>query len=438
MARCGWANALLTATAVSGFALSPACHQQRRTAAPATVVLESLVCKESNEELIHDIEVMEDEAKHRLHNLVEQMDELQAFQTTNTSTSSSTSSAQQLQKEHHATTEQAAATNTETRTDPIEKTVQQVHLSASAVAPGKAKEEEGEDNQQRQHQEERRSKQVTRTTTQPPEQQQQQQSRKELVIVRSRPLDLLGDTSWKIVFDIGREQGTWMPAQWGKSGSHLRVEIHCTFSSSTAVANTKDPFFSHSTEPVRCIQIEEAFVWPTTVGVGRRPLKIDPQAGRYQVCPGVGPAGTDLLRLMIPIPVDLKKDDITLNAGPVYGTTGYFGHPDEGRQQIINTVQQEYDHCLAECAKLQRELLATDNFVAWCRARHAVWTAERALDRAVDRMTMAGHHYPDHAHMRTDPSGRVGLAKEGGLCVSVHTGVAMEYHILGRMEVGKR
>lgn len=428
-----------------------------------STVLASLVCKESDAELIHDIEVMEDEAKHRLQSLMEQMDELQAFQQQSSSTTTTTTTTISAPQEHQC------APPTEHHPDPRimindklasiridsdEKTTK--NLSAPSLSGPETKAQDDKEHLPKQQesmssslppsssnqQEEQRRKSLTRTAAppsrqQPHQQQQTPQKRQEVAIVRPRELGLLADTSWKIVLNIGREEGTWMPPQWGKSGGRLRVEVHCTFSDAVVkVQNNKDPFFAHSAEPVRYIQIEEAFVWPTNVGVGRRPLTINPNAGQYQICPGIGPSGTDLLRLMIPIPDDLQKDDVTLNAGRVYGTTGYFGRPDEGRQQIMYAVQDEYDHCLTECTKLQRELTETENVIDWCRVRHAVWTADRALDRAMARVTLAGQHYPDHAHMRTDPTGRVGLAKEGGLCVSVHTGLAMEYHILGRMEVG--
>jgi hypothetical protein len=382
--------------------------------ARTTTLVGSLICKETDEELIHDIEVMEDEAKHRLQNLMEQMDELQAYQATITPSVN-----QQVESK-----QDSLAVNAATRTEPNQRMVTNVRRSVTEKVTEKKKQSASLPN-----------KKAEQHSQKPAQRQQQPQDQKEVEIIRSRPLDLLADTSWKIVLNIGREEGTWMPSHWGKSGSRLRVEVHCTFLNQE-VENSSDPFFAHATEPVRYILIEEAFAWPTMVGVGRRQLDIAPRAGRYQICPGAGPAGTDLLRLMIPIPEDLKKDDVTLKAGRVYGTTGYFGHPDEGRQQIINAVQEEYDHCLAKCVKLQQELAKSEHFLSWCRSRQAVWNAESELDHAMERLTLAGQHYPDHAHMRTDPSGRVGLAKEGGLCIQVHTGLAMEYHILGRMEVG--
>jgi hypothetical protein len=449
------AKALLAATTIAGFLAdfpnqafafsSPAViNQHRRTphehnrrwevttnrrTVPRTI-RESQATKESDAELIHDIEVMEDEAKHRLHNLLEQMDELQSFQTT-------TTTAHDQQQQHHSTTEQDSAImskqNTVTRTESKEKTATTTTTTPRATSTTPLTPRVRDAGPSARTTLQGAAPEKARLLQQPPRKQE------EVAIVRPRPLDLLGDTSWKIVLNIGREEGTWMPPAWGKSGGRLRVEVHCTFSTAV-VPNCKDPFFAHSSEPVRAIEIIEAFVWPTNIGVGRRPLAMtDPNAGRYQICPGVGPAGTDLLRLMIPIPDDLQKDDVTLNAGRVYGTTGYFGHPEEGRSQILTAVQDEYDRCVAACDKLQRELTSSStehNFMDWVKLRHAIWTADRALDRATARVTLAGQHYPDHAHLRTDSTGRVGLAKEGGLCVAVHTGLAMEYHILGRMEVG--
>ena len=50
-------------------------------------------------------------------------------------------------------------------------------------------------------------------------------------------------------------------------------------------------------------------------------------------------------------------------------------------------------------------------------------------------MQEARQREPDKAQLRMSRKGDVGLTKDGGVCCKVQKGLALEYHILGRMEI---
>lgn len=39
----------------------------------------------------------------------------------------------------------------------------------------------------------------------------------------------LGGTTWRIVLNVGRERGTWMPDEWAASGARLSFPLDVTF-----------------------------------------------------------------------------------------------------------------------------------------------------------------------------------------------------------------
>lgn len=271
---------------------------------------------------------------------------------------------------------------------------------------------------------------------------------KQATIRNPAPLNLLDDTTWKIVFNIGRESGTWMPANWAISGDRLLFQCTIQFASSLVEHEScYDEFFQGNAD-TRQLIISDAFIIPRGVGsnsVGRRPLPVKP-LGAYKVCRGCGPYGTDIVRLYIELLQDVTvpdhESDVHCPAGRIYATCGYFAIPSKHTpatpslrdtlQEQYNEALHEYEHLQAQVDADQRSLLSMDHL----KMMKDVWTAKKNMERLATKLLEARQREPEKATLRLNKAQTVGLTREGGVCYKVHKGLALEYHILGRIEVG--
>lgn len=260
-------------------------------------------------------------------------------------------------------------------------------------------------------------------------------------------LDLLDDTRWRIVFNIGREAGSWMPLPWGVSGDRLLFQVELDFTSEPLYI--QDDFFQ-SPSGTKKLDVINAFLIPRGVGsqsVGRRPVTCKPSGG-YKVCRGQGPMGTDLVRLFIELTEDLSlpdhESDISCPKGRVYATCGYFVMHDsrESGTQKLQSSKELAQHELRE-AVLNLDsvqfLLDSDNqlfSVQRLKKMKDVFDAKKLVENASNKLALIRQKEPEKSMLRLSKKGDVGLTKEGGVCCKVQKGMTMEYHILGRMEVG--
>lgn len=260
---------------------------------------------------------------------------------------------------------------------------------------------------------------------------------------------------WKIVFNIGREAGTWMPGDWGASGDRLLFQctVHFTGDDTTVLstAEQRDEFFHGGA--ARALLVADAFVLPHGVGrhsVGRRALPVKP-VGAYRVCRGQGPAGTDIVRLYIELTDavvvaaatdPLAASDVSCPAGRVYGTCGYFPTPaaasGDSASSRRDAVQQKYHDALrAYEAQTDAEGHHNNNGMLrqWHRM-HEAWQAKQVVEQLAAQLQLARQRDPEKSLLRYNRAQTVGLTREGGVCCKVRKGLALEYHILGRMQVG--
>lgn len=261
------------------------------------------------------------------------------------------------------------------------------------------------------------------------------------------PMDLLDDTRWRVVFNIGRETGTWMPATWGVSGDRLLFQVDIDFTSEPLHSNDD---FLQSTTGTKRLDIVEAFLIPRGVGthsVGRRPLPCKATGG-YKVCRGQGPLGTDLVRLYIDLTEDVyipdHESDVFCPKGRVYATCGYFVMHDSRELAALkiksdkDVAQIEHRDAVQRLENLQLRLesdtrtFSVDRF----KLMKDIYFAKKHVDEAAKNLLLARQREPDKAQLRLSKRRDVGLSKEGGVCCKVQKGVTIEYHILGRMEVG--
>jgi hypothetical protein len=261
--------------------------------------------------------------------------------------------------------------------------------------------------------------------------------------------DLLDDTRWKIVFNIGRERGTWMTEKWGASGDRLLFQVVVDLTEEPLYE--RDEFFQ-GVAGQKKLEIVEAWVFSTGVGAasrGRQPVAVKSQGG-YKVLPGKGPAGTDILRLYIELTdkVQSKADsDVYCPAGRVYGTCGYFATPGVlqdrssggGRDQPYSKdiLMDEQRRLSRQYKQIEEEQEEDKRLVSWDQMKRMKKLMELRLqlDRVATELQRAREWEPEKSQLRMSQDGRVSLTKEGGVSCNVRKGLALEYHILGKMEL---
>jgi hypothetical protein len=220
---------------------------------------------------------------------------------------------------------------------------------------------------------------------------------------RQEYLNALDDTHWKVVFDVGREPGSWMPTTWGASGHRVRIQltVHLTDIPLTEsmikiptetgdikvpASDLMDDFLFHSrhingknapihaqgpessspgtgstTSVPKVLRVVEAYTFPSGVGTdshGRHRIQeMEGLFGAYRILIGQGPRGTDLLRYYVNVPNDVysssvvneSDDDVYLPSGRVYSTNGYFpviGRSHERKEQCVaqyHAAAQKHD-----------------------------------------------------------------------------------------------
>ena len=270
---------------------------------------------------------------------------------------------------------------------------------------------------------------------------------KEETVIVSSPVstDLLDDTVWKIALDIRREQGTWMPAEWGKSGDRLRCQLVIEFTSQECSSHNEDDFFGVvGSSPAKILRVQEAWIFPHGVGshsVGRKPLPVQAN-GVYKVVLGQGPYGTHVVRFYFSVKENVRPDpdsDIYLPAGRVYGTVGYFPQSKDHHHSSSakDAAQAEYHAAVMKEAELQLEDQSDERLFSIDQVQRLkeLWATKRQIKKLGEKVKEARQKDPDRSQLRYSRSGDVGLSREGGVCCKVYQGMAMEYRILGRMEV---
>lgn len=424
---------------------------------PSSSSSETTKTTETTEMLQHDIDELKEQAAHRLDALLEQMEALKAvnknveYNNNNDSTISNTkpkeeSSAKVSTSSSNKETIEAfpessssssqddgtANTNTKATKKKLSLLKQEHHSDALATMDTAVKSS------------------TTATTAQ-------------ATPAAAAPLDLLDDTVWKIVFNIGREAGTWMPKDWGISGDRLLFQCSVEFTSILSSDDNNDEFFQGGTG-IKQLQVTDAFVIPRGVGtasVGRRPLPVKP-TGAYKVCRGHGPAGTDIVRLYVEltdaVEVPDHLSDVYCPPGRVYGTCGYFPQHSSNDPSVATTtgtpsalsvrdaLQVDHNEAVREYERLQLAVDNTDeeranrgvivHLMDHLQKMRAVHAAKRIMEQTAAKLQVARQREPEKAQLRLNKSQTVGLTREGGVCCKVHKGLALEYHILGRMEVG--
>jgi hypothetical protein len=274
---------------------------------------------------------------------------------------------------------------------------------------------------------------------------------------------LLDNTRWRVMLNIGREPSTWMPKTWGVSGERLYMHLELEFTSDPLYE--RDDFLNGvSGAKVLKVVHNQARLAPSMQEGGRH---VRVRTGGWRVAPGEGPMGTSVLRYYVDLEEETRHQgsDVYCPAGRVYFTCGYF--PMAGRTSTSTTtsatatgtaqhasssssfggagggslkdsLRHEYHELEAQYEDLATENELDHSLISF----EKIQRGKRMMDlrmhanKISQKMNEAQVREPDKSLLRLSRDQSVGLTKEGGVCCKVSKGLAFEYHILGKFEVG--
>jgi len=260
-------------------------------------------------------------------------------------------------------------------------------------------------------------------------------------IDQRHPLKLLDDTRWRMMLNVHRVRGTWMPKTWGASGGHLRMKFEVEFT--TEELYEREDFFNGLSDGSKVLRIvhNEATLAPTMTEGGKTIRIVD---GGWRVCPNEGPLGTAILRWYFDVEEQASHlgSDIYLPKGRVYGTCGYFSMI--GRSNVDGRGTSKRDFYQKELRQMEvkylslkgamdkdTNLVSLDKFKRFQEMREVRQEALK-VKRTIDEEIVKE---PTKDTLRLSRDQTVGLTHEGGICCKKQNGLAQEYHILGKFEL---
>jgi len=250
---------------------------------------------------------------------------------------------------------------------------------------------------------------------------------------------LLDDTRWRLMLNIGREPGTWMPKTWGVSGDRLRLHLELEFSSDQLYEREE---FLNGVSGAKILNIVhgQADLAPTMQHGGRQIRLKD--TGGWRVAPNDGPMGTSVLRFYFDIEEETRHpgSDVYCPAGRIYCTCGYFPMQERQQQGYVSekdVLKQEMRNIEVQYETLANENELDTNLLSWNKVQRSKKMMDLRMQatKLNTRMHEAQVREPDKSLLRLSQDQSVGLTREGGVCCKVHKGLAIEYHILGKFEI---
>ena len=240
--------------------------------------------------------------------------------------------------------------------------------------------------------------------------------------------DLLVGTDWRVLFNVGREPGTWMPKTWGVSGERLLVNLEVVFSDEQ-LYEREDFLGSIGDSRILKILNNEITLGPS-VNEGSRTFKVN--NGGWRIAKGQGPMGTDVLRFYIECGHEIRHQggDVYVPAGRIYATCGYFplNHPRSWEKADLERQLEE----LGERRAAKEEEMRMESLLSikrWSIYREVV---QMTIDgqSLMSRLNDARVRDPDMNLLRLSKDGDVGLTREGGICCKVQKGVGYEVCVI--------
>lgn len=265
-------------------------------------------------------------------------------------------------------------------------------------------------------------------------------------------LQSLDNTRWRIMLNIGREPGTWMPKTWGISGERLLMNLEIEMTPEALF--DYDEFLNGRSGAKTLRAVGNQLTVAPTMKEGSRKVRVN--NGGWRISLGEGPMGTDVLRFYFDIAEEVrhKGSDVYSPAGRVYCTCGFFPAPGHRREAISETsatsskplgislkeeIRQEQMTLNAEYEKLTNEMEMDQSIVSWKKMMRTreLMNLRAEAKKLNERMTEARIREPERSILRLSRDQTVALTREGGVCCKVIKGGAVEYneyHILGKFE----
>ena len=258
---------------------------------------------------------------------------------------------------------------------------------------------------------------------------------------RSPSISLLDETRWRLMYNLGREPGTWMAKSWGESGERLHMNLEVEFMQKPLIHDKDDFLNGQSNAKVLHVVNNELTIGPN-MKEGSKSVRV--KDGGWRVGRGEGPAQTDVLRFYIEVEemAGHTGSDVYCPAGRLYCTCGYF--PMESRtsstfhqESLKDEIRNEQKEVKLQYDNLQREMDEDTSIVSLDKIRRAkkMIDLQEENNKLRDRLQEARIKEPERRSLRLSQDLRVGLTKEGGVCCKVNKGLAIEYHILGKFEL---
>ena len=256
-------------------------------------------------------------------------------------------------------------------------------------------------------------------------------------------IGLLDNSRWRLMLNIGREPGTWMPKTWGVSGERLLMNLEMEFTSQQSYDSEE---FLNGMDGAKVLHIvhNEANIAPSMKEGGRSVRVSD---GAWRVAPKEGPMGTSVMRFYLELEEEAlhQGSDVYCPVGRIYCTCGYF--PMEGRTKMNelgeiggsmkDSLRKKIHELEAQYENLQTENDNDKNLMSWEMMKRGKQMMDLRMQagKLNQQMYEAQVQEPDKSFLRLSQDQTVGLTREGGVCCKVNKGLAIEYHILGKFEI---
>jgi hypothetical protein len=250
-------------------------------------------------------------------------------------------------------------------------------------------------------------------------------------VEKKHDLNLLDHTHWRVMLDIGRDPGTWMPKTWGASGNRMLLNLELCFEADQLY--DREEFLEGVGNAKVCRVVHhELNIAPTmTEGIKRVFTLKD---GGWRIVKGAGPLGTDVLRFFIETETEIRQGDVYVPPGRIYCTCGYFVmHRPSGIKDYLRKEMSEVEERIEKI----REELQEEAFFSLKRLKLSKELFDLELKEAANQKALneAAIVEPDKSLLRVSRKGDVGLTREGGVSCKVKKGPVTEYHVLGRFSV---
>jgi hypothetical protein len=240
----------------------------------------------------------------------------------------------------------------------------------------------------------------------------------------------LAGWSCKLSLNIGREAGTWMPAEWAASGARLVLPFQVMFEEGQLEqVGSNERLLGGPDAPRRRLTplTDPKFVDGT---MGERTVRVAKTAAWCET--PLGESGERALRFFVDFKDSATRQDVTFDAERVFCTTGYWP------AGVLDATRARYDAVAAAIGEQQRRIDAHQDEVSRANPLQKALLVRKSvllfdeLSALNRRLNEAAQGMPDECGSIEGPGGAI-MAKAGSLCVkrSGKLGIGEEYHILG-------